>query len=304
MDEQKIEMFLDSGAFTAYAKGEEIKVEDYIEFIKKHERNLAVYANLDVIGDAEGTWHNQEAMEEAGLSPIPVYHLGDEIKYLRRCLEYDYFCLGGMAAQNKLGANRQDFLDRCWNIICDTPDRKPINKVHGFGMTSLKLMLRYPWYSVDSTTWVTLARTGKVLIPRYSHGRYIYDENAYMIEVSSRSPRRKIRQRHIDSYPKEKQRRILEYIESKGYVLGKSEFKYVDMPYELADNEKFVWRKASEEGQQCVEVIEEEGIANNYKQRDELNLIYFLDLEERMPDWPWPFHLETELSGFDELEVD
>ena len=38
-----------------------------------------------------------------------------------------------------------------------------------------------------------------------------------------------------------------------------------------------------------IEIIEEIGISNTYQLRDEINIIYFLDLEKNMPSWPRPF---------------
>jgi hypothetical protein len=39
----------------------------------------------------------------------------------------------------------------------------PIIKVHGFGMTTFELMARYPWYSVDSSSWLMGGRNGTAL---------------------------------------------------------------------------------------------------------------------------------------------
>ena len=38
-----------------------------------------------------------------------------------------------------------------------------------------------------------------------------------------------------------------------------------------------------------VEIILEEGISNRYQLRDEMNIIYFMDLEKSMPKYPWSF---------------
>src|SRR5690606_13405309 len=72
-----IEMFLDSGAFSAWSKGAQIRIRDYIAFIKRHQQYIDHYANLDVIADtfkkrgaasalyrkaAEATLHNQQVM--------------------------------------------------------------------------------------------------------------------------------------------------------------------------------------------------------------------------------------------------
>jgi hypothetical protein len=145
-DKRKVKLFLDSGAFSAFTQKASIDILDYIKFIKEHEKYLEVYANLDVIGDAKGTFKNQKIMEEHGLRPMPAYHFGEPWKYLHYYVEnYDYIAIGGVA---QLGASPalSKWLDDCFNIICDQPSRLPRVKVHGFAVTSLRLMLRYPWY--------------------------------------------------------------------------------------------------------------------------------------------------------------
>ena len=122
---EELDIFLDSGAFSAYTQKTEIDLDEYIKFIKQNESLVEVYANLDVIGDAKATWRNQQIMEKAGLSPMPVYHLDDPDEYLHRYIDnYDYFGLGGMA-RGVVTSTRVRFLDRCFNIICDSPDRMP-----------------------------------------------------------------------------------------------------------------------------------------------------------------------------------
>lgn len=247
---KKISMFLDSGAFSAYTKDKTIDIDKYIAFIKEHSHCIDIYANLDVIGDQDASWRNQEYMESHGLDPLPVFHVEDDFKYLHKCIdEFDHFCLGGMAKSPT--KERVDFLDRCFNIICDTPDRTPIAKVHGFGMTSLKLMLRYPWYSVDSTSWVLTSRMGAIYIPRKRGGEWIYDEDSWKITVSEKSPALEIEGRHITTLPKRVVKQLVEYLDEIGYSL--------------------------------------EDAASDYKIRDEINIIYFVELERRFKKWPWPF---------------
>jgi len=89
---------------------------------------------------------------------------------------------------------------------------------------------------------------------------------------------------------------ILKYFDHKGYVLGQSEFKTVEAKeYELAENEK--WNGKEQNGAREVEVIIEPGLSNDYKIRDELNIIYFLDLEKALPEFPWPFKIKRS-KGF------
>lgn len=292
----QVNLFLDSGAFSAKSQGVEIDIQEYIKFIKEHEEVIDVYANLDVIGDAEGSARNLEIMEEAGLNPIPVFHYGsDPDKYLKPLVDnYDYIAIGGMVKTPRL----INFLDRIFpKYICDSKGM-PKTKVHGFGLTSLKLMVRYPWYSVDSTSWVVTGRHGSIYVPRYRGGKWIYDENSWKVSVSNQSPGRKESGKHIDTLPPTQKQIILDYIHDKGYKLGKSEFKMVDPEHELAENEK--WAQAKKDvkkgEKRKLEVILEPGVSNKYQLRDEMNIIYFLDLEDHMPEWPWAFEKQSPMK--------
>jgi len=296
---KKVNLFLDSGAFSAYTQGTTVDLNEYIEFIKEHENIIDVYANLDVIGDAEATWINQRKMEKAGLHPLPVYHLDDSQEYLHRYLDkYEYIGLGGMA-RGVVTNTRTKFLDRCFHTICDTKDRLPKVKVHGFGLTSLRLMMRYPWYSVDSTSWVVTGRVGSVFIPKRRNGRYIYDEDSWKIVVSTKSPDKKEAGKHISTLTPGEKKILCSYIEEKGYKLGKSEFHDEKQDYVLKENEKWAQKKpTSKTDLRNVETIVEPGISNKYQLRDEMNIIYFLDLEKSMPEWPWPFKTEIQKKIF------
>jgi hypothetical protein len=288
-ENNKVELFLDSGAFSAWTQKKEINLKDYIQFIKENENVITVYANLDVIGDDEATWKNQRIMEKAGLHPLPVYHFNDDIKHLHYCIaNYEYFCLGGMARHTT--NLRTMFLDKCFQFICNTKDNIPNNKIHGFGMTSLTLMLRYPWYSIDSTSWVVTGRNGSIYIPRWVDNKWIYNDNPWKIGISNRSPSQKLEDQHFTTYPKQNQTLFLTYIHEKGYQLGRSEFKKVSQSHELAENERWAEKKPTDKSaKRELEIIVEPGISNKYQLRDEMNIIYFLDLERSLPKWPWAF---------------
>ena len=193
-EDKKINLFLDSGAFSAWTQGVSINIREYISFIKEHEEVIEIYANLDVIGiggkqpnqlTAEMTLKNQHIMEKAGLHPIPVFHYGEPISFLENYVKnYDYLALG--VAGNS-GVKLIPWLDVLFSKhICDEKGM-PKLKIHGFAVTSLPLMLRYPWYSVDSTSWVITGRLGSIYIPRFRSGEWIYDEQSWKIAVSNRS---------------------------------------------------------------------------------------------------------------------
>lgn len=288
MKKNKVDLFLDSGAFSAWSQGGEIDIQEYIAFIKKHEQDLEVYANLDVIGDAEGTWKNQKIMEDAGLNPLPVYHYGAPEKWLTRYLKagYDYIALGGMVPITT--GQLQQWLDRIFSDYLTDESGMPVIRVHGFGLTSLRLMLRYPWYSVDSTSWVMTGRMGSIYVPRFKNGQWVYDEESWKVAVSNRSPGTSEAGKHFLTLTQKQRELVLEYMSSKGYEYGESEFRQEAQDYSLKDNEKWAEKKPKDkQAKRRVEVIKVPGVSNKYQLRDEMNIIYFMDLEKTMPAYPW-----------------
>ena len=296
-----VNLFLDSGAYSALTQQTTIDIKDYIAFIKEHKKYIDLYANLDVIAEAnndplkakadaaQATLKNQKIMEKAGLNPLPVFHYGEPFDYLEKYLaKYPYIAIGGLVGVPT--GLICPWLDVVFSkYICDSKGMPKV-KVHGFGMTSLVLMLRYPWYSVDSTSWVVTGRMGSIYVPRFSNGKWIYDVNSHKIAVSTKNPNVTQSGKHISTLSPAQRKVVVDYVESKGYKIGKSSFHYELEGYELKPNER--WAEKKEEmtnGERLVEVIEEEGVSNRYQLRDELNIIYFNDLEKTMPQWPWKF---------------
>jgi hypothetical protein len=235
-------------------------------------------------------------MEKNGLKPLPVFHYGEDIEWLQLILskKYDYICLGGMVKTPKVIF----WLDDIWNNYLTDKDGMPLCKVHGFGQTSLKLMLRYPWFSVDSTSWVITGRLGGIYIPQRKNNYWIYDENSWKIAVSNKSPNRKEAGKHFDTLTKWEKQIVLQYLEEKGYIIGKSEFKKESQSYALKENEKWADKKPKDKtAKREVEIIIEPGLCNAYQLRDELNIIYFMDLEKNMPQWPWKLKKEKILKS-------
>ena len=312
---KKISLFLDSGAHSLYTANVIKKqhqegygfydtedfwryVDEYAEFVKTYKEYIDVYVNVDVIFDPDRSHKVQKYLEtKHGLSPLPVIHYGSKPKYLERCLgNYNYIGLGGLG-QEVTYRQYVTWADQMWNIICDTKDRLPICKVHGFAMTSLRFMLRYPWYSVDSTSWVMTSRMGSIYMPQYKDNKWIYDENSWKICLSSRSPDKSEIGKHISTLPQDVVNLITTYLSMKGYKIGESKFKKVNAKkYKLEENERW-FNKQLSDGTREVEIIIEDGLCNNYKLRDEMNIIYYLDLEKSMPAWPWAYKPQG-LQGF------
>ncbi|MCP4953979.1 MAG: hypothetical protein GY922_19240 [Proteobacteria bacterium] len=147
-------IFLDSGAYSALTQKKTIDVGRYADWLLQYGHLFEVHANLDVIGNADGTWENQQYLESRGLSPIPVFHTGEPWHVLDKLLErYDYIALGGMVGWNK---------DRLlpWAVRCFKNARATGRHIrfHGFGLTTWQIVVSLPWYTVDSTSWNAVVR--------------------------------------------------------------------------------------------------------------------------------------------------
>lgn len=159
------ELFLDSGAFTAFTKGAQIGVEEYAEYIKKTQAVWKTCSSLDAIG--RGDMDSQEQLESArqsyryfdqltqlGAKVQPVYHVREPPRVLEAYIDrgHDYIFIGGMVPETTQWLMQR--LDDLWERILTDKDGRARVKIHGFGLTDSQLMFRYPWYSVDSSSWL------------------------------------------------------------------------------------------------------------------------------------------------------
>ena len=149
------EVFIDSGAFSAANSGKEIDIDDYCRFLK--EIQAVNYASLDVLGNAKQTMENYHYMvQKHNLKPIPTFHMGSTIEELGEVLKLNasYIALGGLVFSPGI----MQHCDEVWSMILKL---KPNLRVHGFGLTNIELMARYPWYSVDSSSFKSCKRFGR-----------------------------------------------------------------------------------------------------------------------------------------------
>lgn len=195
---EKVKVFLDSGAFSAFSQGATINLKEYCKYIKRNSDIIDFASVLDAIGDPKGTWENQAESERQGVNVLPCWHFGEDDAIGQYYIDrYPHITLGGLVPVST--GQMQTWLDRIFARYLTHPDGTPKVKVHGFGVTSLPMMMRYPWYSVDSSTWAQWANAGVMLLPR----------SGTQIDVSSRSSRRKLNNQHLDSLP-QLQRQVIE----------------------------------------------------------------------------------------------
>lgn len=158
---KKFNIFLDSGGYTARKQGIDINVEEYGLFLDLHKDKLFTAANLDVM-DLDMALANQRHLEQY-YPVLPVYHFseyknGKQDLLEEFCKTHEYIAIGGMAGMNVERTALKNFLNSCFKVTI-----KYKTKVHGFGITASKYLMDYPFYSVDSTTWLSGGRYGQVV---------------------------------------------------------------------------------------------------------------------------------------------
>jgi hypothetical protein len=177
-----IKVFLDSGAYSAWKLGPAIDLDEYIAFLKSNKDLLDCYIGLDLIpgdgvvewrpdkieGAARASYDNHCRMKDAGLTPIPVFHHGEAFDWLKRYLDGGEQLIAVSVKGNAYQA--MAWLDDVFVIL----KRWSGVKAHGLGLTSLSLLRRYPFASVDSGTWLKQSAIGQIPIPRYLDGRPNY----------------------------------------------------------------------------------------------------------------------------------
>lgn len=146
--------FLDSGAFSAMHSGANIDIQAYCDFIKEYGVKFEKIAQLDCIGDWRGTAKNLDYMRAQGLDPIPVFHTNEPFDWLDELLKNDYLCLG--VTGSKL---RQPQIIAWLAEVFKHRERiNPDCKMHGFALTSAKIMRFFDWDTCDSTSWLSGGR--------------------------------------------------------------------------------------------------------------------------------------------------
>lgn len=204
-------VFLDSGAFSAYTLGVTIDLPTYCQYIIQNQdiiikdNNSILASVLDGIGDPLLTYQNQKQMESFGVTPLPCFHKNEDPRYLEYYLSnYEYITIGGMVGSSV--KSLEMYLDEIWEKYMLDSSGNPKCKVHGFGMTSLKLMKRYPWYSCDSSSWIQVAAFGS-----------IQHLDLGVIPISDKSPSRKTMGRHLTTLTEPEKDYIEKEIENTGF---------------------------------------------------------------------------------------
>jgi hypothetical protein len=253
-------------SFYDLSKGSKFRsfCDRYASFIKKMAGKIELFANMDVIGNAEMTWQVQQYFEqEHGLRPIPVIHHGASLKYVDRYIEkgYDLIGLGGMAGVMKR-AEKIKWCDDVFIHLCPKSNNYlPIVRTHGFAITDWHLLFRWPWWSVDSASWIKYAAFGWVVLPRLTKGEFDYTIRPNVVNCSTKSVFKHSSKRHMNNVPLGMKETLAKWAEHTGVPIGIT-----------ADDGTVI----------------EKGFTNYHQCRNKINTIYYMEAIEHIPPYPWP----------------
>lgn len=167
-------IMVDSGAFTAWTKGNKIDVRQYIDFcqeLRDTAKCRLVFVNLDVIPgrfrvkptrqerlhSAREGWRNFGMMAASRLPVLHVFHQHEEMAWLKDiAAASDY--VGVSPANDVSVPERLRWLDKVFSTVGTSV------RAHGFGVTTTRLLERFPFYSVDSSSWLAPSLYGGVLV--------------------------------------------------------------------------------------------------------------------------------------------
>jgi hypothetical protein len=155
-------LILDSGTYTLNSNPRKfakiITLDGYRSYLKHAGSHFKFYFNFDQDYSASGIGNNlfnQQNLEQAGLSPVPVVHncYSDEIQY--------YIDNGYGLVSIGSGELESQSIDELRRIV-EKLYSKGI-RVHFLGCTNYQKLAYVPVYSADSATWSQAAGRGHLL---------------------------------------------------------------------------------------------------------------------------------------------
>lgn len=153
------EVIIDSGAFSVWNKGGSIDINAYAEFCSVLPKTWT-FVNLDVIPKTgsssadiakccEEGFENYLFLKSKLNNVLPVYHYGDDIKWLHKYYEYTNY-VGVSPANDIHEKEKRKWLKATFKEI-DVKNTKL--KTHGFGYSSFEGLTLFPFYSIDSISY-------------------------------------------------------------------------------------------------------------------------------------------------------
>lgn len=224
-------LVVDSGAYSAWSRGKEFDIDEYINFLNSNNviETALWCAEADKIPGRmnvepteqekkeapEISWQNYLYMIKRVKCPkkiVPIFHMHEDLSHLDRMLSYQFpdgsfiGYIGISPANDSSIFDKIPWYEMVWGFItkrCAELGRE-IPATHNFGMTSLSIITQFPSYTSDSTSWIRGASFGNIQV--------IINDKVKTVYVSNRNPNSPD---HINNQPlavKEAVERVVEKI--------------------------------------------------------------------------------------------
>lgn len=238
-------IMVDSGAFSFYQQAKKKNkvitddemntyVDDYIKFLNEYGKDLECFVAVDSVPDpsnvdqtyAQKTWDNYLYMysklnEDIRDKLIPVFHYGEDFKWLRNFLEYKHedgshiAYIGLAISLEGTKKVRITWGQECMNIIAHSSN--PDVKTHAFGVGVKSVLDHIDVTSTDATSWVKRAAYGMISID---------DKTIYISDVQ----KDKLKGSHYTERSAAMQDSVEKTITDRGFTVE----KLMEDPYERA----------------------------------------------------------------------
>ena len=170
LDNPECRLMVDSGAFSVWNSGRKIDIKKYADFAHKlmaRARCELIFVNLDDIPgrknapvtshqrdiSSEQSFRNWEYLRAQGVPSMGVFHQHERFYWLDELKKHSGYI--GISPANDVSVEKRDgWLSQVFQWIGLSV------KTHGFGLTASRLLRKYPFFSADSSTWMSGVKYG------------------------------------------------------------------------------------------------------------------------------------------------
>lgn len=236
--EYTAKIMVDSGAFSFFqnmkkkgivmtAADKKAYTDEYIEFLNAYGKDLECFVAVDSVPDptdvnpnyAQETWDNYLYMysklnEDIRNKLIPVFHYGEDFKWLKNFLEYTHedgshiAYIGLAISLEGTKKVRITWGQECMNIIAHSSN--PNVKTHAFGVGVKSVLDHIEVTSTDATSWVKRAAYGMIAIE---------DRSVVLSDVQ----KAQLKGKHFTEKSQAYQEDVIKKVEERGFTIQELE---------------------------------------------------------------------------------
>lgn len=182
--------------------------DNYAAFVAEKKDLFDFCVSLDVIYNPKRSYELWCELEKQGVRTIPVLHYGESTDWLKKYMDRtDYLGIGGMGQGIASKSAYSKWARNVFKLITDNKGKLKW-RAHGFAMTTIPLMRKFPWTSVDSSSAFYHSRMGNIVVPRISGGARDYLRGLGIVAMTSRRTADKrsylnmkpLARAHVDKY--------------------------------------------------------------------------------------------------------